>query len=273
MKSRCEFLAVPRLDHAFLVLLFFAAIQLCANAAFAQAASSAPPPEGALGSTDFYVKLFAAAATGLAALFGLPIVIMTYKKTRIEIAKLELESAALRQKQPEQVGGTKTGEGGTQILVDRSPNTNVQVLADPRFLAPLLILLDFVLAWIVLTLADRLLDIFGLGVVTELVLAVVAFVLLVPIAREVFRVSVVLRSNGSQDDLAKFRSRVRNTVYVIYGLLTLSALASGGLILIFMRRPLDSTLAYVCWFLVAFGTILALAAPAVKKRTDLYFAF
>ena len=76
-----------------------------------------------------------AVITGLATLLGLPIVFVTYRKTRVEISKLELEANALRAQQASRAGDSRDEEGNIRILVDHSPNTSIQVLADPRFLA------------------------------------------------------------------------------------------------------------------------------------------
>jgi len=122
-------------------------------------------------------------------LFGLPIVVLNFRKTRAEIRKLELEAASLE---------TKTSlsgdvEGGTSINVQNSDHINIQVLADPRFLGPLLLLLDFILAWVVLTLAGYFLSLFSSGFIRTIVLGVLAAVLLIPIAKEARRVREVLR--------------------------------------------------------------------------------
>jgi hypothetical protein len=168
-----------------------------------EAPSVSPSPTGWLGGLDTYAKVFGAVLTGLGTLFGLPIVPLTFKKTKAEIRKLELESAALEGK------GAVTGdvEGGTSIRISDSRNVTVQVLADPRFLGPLLLLLDFILALIVLTLAGYFLSLFGLGVIRSVLLALLAAVLLIPIATEARRVRAVLRpkerdtSSSSSSDL------------------------------------------------------------------------
>ena len=158
---------------------------------FAQSVPSttSPPSMGWLGDIDTYPKVVGAVLTGLGTLFGLPIVILNFKKTRAEIRKLELEAAALESKAP--VAGDV--EGGTSIRIQDSDNVNVQVLADPRFLGPLLLLLDFILAWIVLTLAGYFLSFISLGIIRTALLAALAAELLIPIAREASRVRSVLR--------------------------------------------------------------------------------
>jgi hypothetical protein len=154
---------------------------------------TSPPPTGPawLGAADAYVKVFGAVLTGLGTLFGLPLVILNFRKTRAEIRKLEAETASLEAK------GTTAGDlhGGTSITVADSRDVNIQVLADPRFLGPLLLLLDFILAWIVLTLADYFLGLFRLGELGTVLLGVLGGVLLFPIAKEARRVRAVLRSD------------------------------------------------------------------------------
>jgi hypothetical protein len=75
------------------------------------ASTTSPPSMGWLGDIDTYTKVVGADLTGLGTLFGVPIVILNFKKTRAEIRKLELEAAALESKAPV-VGDV---EGGTSI--------------------------------------------------------------------------------------------------------------------------------------------------------------
>lgn len=155
--------------------------------AFAQVAPQVSPAW--LSEADAYVKVFGAVLTGLGALFGLPIVFLSFKKTRAEIRKLELEAAALQGK----ANAEGAVQAGTTIAISHSHDLNIQVLADPRFLGPLLLLLDFILAWIVLTLAGTFLNIIHLGIISSILLAVLAAALLVPIAKEARRVKQTLK--------------------------------------------------------------------------------
>jgi hypothetical protein len=155
--------------------------------AFAQVAPQVSP--GWLSEADEYVKVFGAVLTGLGTLFGLPIVFLSFKKTRAEIRKLELEAAALQGK----ANAEGAVQAGTTIAISHSHDLNIQVLADPRFLGPLLLLLDFILAWIILTLAGIFLNIIHLGVISTALLAVLAAALLAPIAKEARRVKQTLK--------------------------------------------------------------------------------
>lgn len=125
----------------------------------------------------------------------MPIVVLNFKKTQAEIRKLELEAASL------EANATVAGdlEGGISVNVRDSEYVNVQVLADPRFLGPLLLLLDFIFAWIVITLAGYFLDIFGFsGLIPKLIIGLLAILLLIPIAQEARRVKSVLRPKEAQ---------------------------------------------------------------------------
>jgi hypothetical protein len=165
--------------------------------AFAQAASQ--PSANWLAEADAYVKVVGAVLTGLGTLFGLPIAALVFRKTRAEIRKLELEAAALQGK------ANASGEvhAGTNISIKNSHNLSVQVLADPRFLGPLLLLLDFILAWVVLTLAGIFLRLFDLGIISTALLGILAAALLAPIAKEARRVRQTLRTGYLQHEEAR----------------------------------------------------------------------
>ena len=103
-------------------VIFALALVLHSGHAISQAsapAASASGPASTIAELDTYIKVFVAALTGLGTLFGLPIVFLTYRKTRAEIAKLELEGNALREKQSTQGERLKDEEGNIRILVDR----------------------------------------------------------------------------------------------------------------------------------------------------------
>jgi hypothetical protein len=188
---------VKKLNRYLLVVLFCAAVAVAVSAQVSsQPATNTPaiPHPEWLDHVSLYATVFGAVLTGLGTLFGLPLVILNFKKTRAEIRKLELEATALERTGQSIVGDV---EGGVSLTVSNSSHVNVQVLADPRFLGPLLLLLDFILAWIVLTFAD-----YFIGIVTSvihiagigmLILLAIACVLLIPIAKEARRVRSVLR--------------------------------------------------------------------------------
>ena len=226
------------------------------------------PTDPLLAELDTITKIVAAVITGLATIIGLPIIFLTYKKTRAEIAKLELEAAALRLQSPkgelEQVGG----DAGVRVLLDRSPNANVQVLADPRFLAPLLLLSDFIFAWIVLTLAGYFLGIFDLFGVRRFALPILAAILLLPIAREVIRVRAVLRPPQTTEDITTSTKQTRIAVYSSYAIAVLTAVGFGLLLLFASSDPIAHIFA---WVTFGIGVLLITVAPYLKRRVDRYF--
>src|SRR5262249_51130435 len=117
-----------------IVAYLFACGMALAQVSAPVAASSTTP--SSTSELDTYVKIVGAIITGIATLLGLPIVFLTYKKTRAEITKLELEASDLKEKHAPRTEKSKDEGGATRIVVDQSPNTNIQILADPRFLAP-----------------------------------------------------------------------------------------------------------------------------------------
>src|SRR5215213_5773781 len=83
-------------------------------AAFGQDSASATSASSSfVAALDTYAKVIGVVLTALATLFGLPIVFLTYKKTRAEIAKLDLEATALRAKLPAQTEGVANEESAS----------------------------------------------------------------------------------------------------------------------------------------------------------------
>jgi len=131
------------------------------------------------------------AAVGVViALLGTPSMYLSIKKTQAEIRKLELEALRLQAEQGDTALVSASREGGTYIAVDGSRNV-VSITADLRLLGPLLVLLDFVVATIILTVAGYLLNFGGLSLFSPL-LALVALALFIPIFREARRLKRVL---------------------------------------------------------------------------------
>ena len=147
-----------------------------------------------LQELDLYAKAILASITGLATILGLPVVVLGVQKTRAEIRKLELEAAALRAAGSS--GGRGHGSDGVSVEVRGSQDLQIAVTADPRFLGPLLLLLDFIFAWVLLTLAGLFVRIVSLGPVGALGLIILGLVLLLPIAFEARRVRGVLRPSS-----------------------------------------------------------------------------
>ena len=100
--------------------------------------AAAPPTSDLSG----YVTIIGGILAGVTSILGFPILRLNQKKTRAEIVKLELEAAALREKSESAARSSEAGTDGIQISVSNSNYTTVQVLADPRLLAPMLLLLD-----------------------------------------------------------------------------------------------------------------------------------
>jgi hypothetical protein len=98
-------------------------------------------------SLDTYIKVIAGVVAAITAILGVPVAFLQIRKTIAEIHKTELEA----QKLQEQTGTELLKESqGHRIYLDHSDGNTIQILVDPRFSAPLLILLDFVIVYIVL---------------------------------------------------------------------------------------------------------------------------
>lgn len=162
-------------------------ILILSTAAFA-GDDTASKASGWLSQLDIYAKIFGGVITTLGALFGLPITILLFKKTKAEIRKLELEAEALENRE----SVTQRSAGVYEIAISGDYNS-VKILADPRFLAPLLLLLDFIIAWIVLTIASYALSFWIPYIIRASILLLIAAVLLIPIFKEAKRVKSFLR--------------------------------------------------------------------------------
>lgn len=170
-------------------------------------AQGTPPIDSQIEVVETYVKIIGGIIAGLVAVFGLPLTVIQFQKTRAEIRKLDLEAAALEGK-----GDADNLEWpSNMITIEDSDYATVQILADPRFLGPLLLLLDFIIAWIVLSLFNYALSAPGaflplVSLLHPLILLVIAAILLVPIALEAYRVRQALRkddeSPGSAENTA-----------------------------------------------------------------------
>jgi hypothetical protein len=228
----------------------------------------APPAAAPYADLDVITKIAGAVITGLATIFGLPLVLLTYKRTRAEIVKINLEAASLREKLPphnDQQG--IRDEAGTRISVDHSPNVHVEVVFDPRFLIPLLLMLDFIFAWIVLTLADGFLGLLQLGFIAKFFLPILAALLLLPIAREVIRARAFLRPPQSPTEISAATKQARIAAYGSYAMVTLGAIGFGLLLMFAISDPVINIFA---WVLLGIASLLVVAAPFLKNRTDRY---
>jgi hypothetical protein len=121
-------------------------------------------------------------------------------------------------------------------------------------------LLDFIFAWIVLTLAGHLLSIFGLA--ANLALLFLAAILLLPIARQILRVRTVLSPPRTPDELSSSVRQARTTIYAVYVLLVSSLIFIG--IILFSNGPEERADRYFAWALFACAVLMILALPFAK---------
>ncbi len=127
------------------------------------------------------------------ALLGAPGVYLGIKKTQVEIRKLELEALRLQGEQGTPASLATDEPSQTYMIHVEGAANHVAITADPRLLAPLLLLLDFIVATIILTIAGYLLNFGGFDIFSPL-LAAVGIVLFTPIFREARRLKRVLTS-------------------------------------------------------------------------------
>lgn len=146
-----------------------------------------------LSSLDIYVKVIAAVVAAVTAILGVPVAFLQIRKTIAEIHKTELEAKKLE----EQIGSVSpvNYEGHRIIMeMEHSDNNNIQILVDPRFSSPLLILLDFVIVYIVLSLAGYATNILLPNKIGQIILIVIGAFLFMPLLIESLRLRGVLRS-------------------------------------------------------------------------------
>jgi hypothetical protein len=226
-----------------------------------------PTASTVLTNADLYVKIIGGAITGLAALIGLPIVFLTFKKTQAEIKKLSLEANALEQKLPTE--NRRTEDGRILVNVENSPNVHVEVLADPRLLAPLLVMLDFIFASVVLSLINYALNVFSIGILRTVVLVPVAAIMLLPIATQVLRVRNLLRPSKSPVEVRRSIRQAQFAIYATYLFVVLSSLMFGILLLV-NNENITEIGRVLLWITFMTAAVLLLVAPILKPRLDRY---
>jgi hypothetical protein len=155
---------------------------------------------------DVYVKVVGGVIAVLGFIFGLPVTLQQLKKTRVEIRKLELEAKKI---ESEGVASAPNQSREGQEIAIYGDSNNITILTDPRLLAPLLLLLNFIIVIIMLILAEyasdflililphlvnpflgprRFLDIESVNSWRRALFVVLVIVLMLPILREAFRV-------------------------------------------------------------------------------------
>jgi hypothetical protein len=189
--------SILKAKNGFCFLLLLLVLSAC-TASPASISSPTNAPNQA-ETVDTYVKIFTGVIAGLGALFGLPLTFLQFRKTRAEIRKLELEAKALESRQV----SIEDVVQPYRIVVSDSRDVTVAVLADPRYLGPLLLLLDFIVAWIVLSLANYALGVFLSGAILTLIVGLLALFLLVPILREAKHLKRVLRPDVHKEEHRK----------------------------------------------------------------------
>lgn len=148
-------------------------------------------------SLDTYVKVIAGVVAAITAILGVPVAFLQIRKTIVEIRKIELEAQKLQEQTETELPRESQGH---RIYLDHSDGNVIQILVDPRFSAPLLILLDFVIVYIVLALAGYAIGVFLPGKIGQIILTLIAVTLLSPIFIEALRLRGVLRSAWGKEN-------------------------------------------------------------------------
>ncbi|MCB8839501.1 hypothetical protein [Aurantimonas sp. VKM B-3413] len=240
-----------------------------ATCVFAQGTSEGE--KSAVENFELLVKIGVAIISGIAALLGLPMVYLTYRKTSVEIKKLELESRQLMDGIGAPSPINSDTEDGIRIQIRESPNSNVQVLADPRFLGPLLILLDFIFASITLSLSARLLDILPVGEIGSFVLLILSFFLLMPLAHQVMKVRKAMhpRSRVEQGPLDRQLKIISTASYLFTIIL---CFGFGGLIMYFDFTGSNVTDLgrYFSYGLILVASVMLVSAAWARNKLNRY---
>jgi hypothetical protein len=174
-----------------LLIIFFA---LCAILS-ANTAQAADALTSAATPLDIYAKLVGAIVAGLGFLFGIPVTWFTIRKTRFEIKKLELEADNIRANLEKTAQTSDNFSNQVKVQISESPESIVNVTYDPRLAAPLLVLMDFVTAFVLLTVGgyaiDLLLSYFLVGNIAVAVYGIyigLAIAVVVPLFRRTIQV-------------------------------------------------------------------------------------
>jgi len=170
-------------------MVIVAALLLMQGATDSMSAEALP---GWAAGADSSTKLVTSVVAALVGLFGIPVAYLQTQKTRVEIRKLELEARALEQKNVP----LDTLLGSHSVVIENTYDSriNVEILADPRFLGPLLVLLDFIVVWVLLTFASYGLGVFLRDAINNLVIAMLSALLLLPVLRNAIRIRGTLRA-------------------------------------------------------------------------------
>lgn len=122
-----------------------------------------------------YSKVLGGIFITIAALCGVPVAYLQIRKTRAEIKKLELEAKNMKATQD------SFEAGNYRINISNSDRNIIQISADPRFLGPLLLLLDFIISIIIIVFVNYALSLFINGPIKTLVLIAISLFLFIPI--------------------------------------------------------------------------------------------
>jgi len=178
-----------------LVLIGFLFLSVMVSA---QSPSPTPEtPKDFWGNLDTTTKALAGVVGLITTILGVPVAFLLIRKTKAEIRKTELEAKQLESNLVS--ASDRIDSGGHKINIENSSEINIQILTDPRFLNPLLLLLDFIIAFIISLLADYTFEVFFPYPIPRILSIGVAIFLFVPILQEAFRVKKILRSKQTKE--------------------------------------------------------------------------
>jgi len=218
---------------------------------------------------DIYIKIIVGTLTGITIFLGLPLVLLNYKKTQAEIKKLDLEAKAINNNLPVTRQDSINHNQDVHVNIEQSPHSNVQILTDPRFLAPLLLLVDFIVAWVVLTILKYLLSFFPLGEISDILLIGASLLLLIPIFKQAIEVKLIIQPNITEEEIQASVKNIKIIIYSILGTILLASFAFIALIFFSDNTALDTIGGKIIISIIAIGSIILLiSSPFIKTFID-----
>lgn len=138
------------------------------------------PDASTLWQADTLIKIIVGSISGVTALIGIPLVLLQYRKTAVEIKKLRLEAEDLERKQANDAAGFPS------ITLFKSPHAVVQIANNARLRIPLLVILNFIWAFVIVALSGYALNFLPInGLIPTATHSIIAIVLYLPIIQQV----------------------------------------------------------------------------------------
>lgn len=162
-----------------------------------------------LAGIELWVKIAAGAVTGIAAIIGIPAAFLQFSKTSTEIKKMRLEATKLSQ-ELDDARNQEFENHALRITVDHSPDARVHVETAAGLSGPMLVVIDFVVAYIGFQGLMILIGIIGIGILSDVVRPLLFILLFLPVFQNARQARLLLkevaearRSPGTAEDPAQ----------------------------------------------------------------------